>query len=190
MAEQGTTPREQLVLRHRADSDGDWLVEVGKNNPRRWQSVVEDITLTLTSVRAFVERSFVSGDPIAGADTSVDADFGDALTLSGVSQQADDGTQVYGIDISEDDAEYLIAQRVDSNIGIDLIGRTPEAFQEDSPKSPYISEVFVSTDGWYYGDAESVQLLFDVPEADLRQLYDVFGDGKTERLELQISLKR
>lgn len=190
MANQNSTPREQLVLRHIADDDEDWLVEVGEDNPRRWQSVVEDITLTLTSVRAFVERSFVSGDPIGGADTSVDADFGDALTLSGVSQQADDGTQVYGIDISEDDAEHIIAQRVDSNIGIDLIGRTPEAFQEDSPKSPYTSEVFVSTDGWYYGDAESVQLLFDVPEADLRELYDTLGDGRMERLELQISLKR
>ena len=162
MAKHGTTPREELVLRHIADSDGDWLVEVGEDNPRRWQSVVEGRTLTLTTVRAFVERSFVSGDPIKGADASVNSEPAQALTLTGVSQQADDGAEVYGIDISEDDAEYLIAQRVDSNIGIDLIGRTPEAFQEDSPKSPYTSEVFVSTDGWYYGDAESVQLLFDV----------------------------
>ena len=190
MGEQGTTTREQLVLRHIADSDGDWLVEVGEDNPRRWQSVVEDITLTLTSVRALVERSFVSGDPIEGADASVDTEPAQALTLTGVSQQADDGPQVYGIDISEADAEHLIAQRVDSNIGINLIGRAPEAFQEDSPKSPYTSEVFVSTDGWYYGDAVCIQLLFDIPETDLRRLYDDLRGGDLEALALVVDLQR
>jgi len=190
MAEQGTATREQLVLRHIADSDGDWLVEVGEDNPRRWQSVAEDRTLTLTSVTAFVGRSFVSGDPIKGADASGDAEPAHALTLTGVSQQADDGAEVYGIDISEADAEHLIAQRVDSNIGIALIGRPPEAFQEDSPKSPYTSEVFVSTDGWYYGDAESVQLLFDIPARDLQELYKAVSGGHLEQLRLTVSVLR
>ena len=190
MADDNGTPREQLVLKHISNKDGDLLVEVGKDNPRHWHSVVEEKTLTLTSVKAFVERSFSEDGCIDEDGGILDEESTPSITLTGVHQQLDCGHKVYAIDISEDDVGSLIAQRVDNNIGIDLTGRRPEQFYVGSLKTPYTSEVFVSTDGWYYGDAECIQLLFDVPEGAVRELRDILLSEDVKRLDLQVSLKR
>jgi len=190
MAEQGTTPGEQLVVRHIADRDGDWLVEVGEDNPRRWQSVVEEMTLSLSSVRGLFGRAFRKREPLEGGETSAVVDSLPSLTVDGVSKDTGCTGVAYGIDVSEGDPDHLIAQRVDEAIGIDLISRSPEAFYENGLRVPYASEVFVCTDGWYYGDAESVRLLFDIPEADLWGLYDNLRGGDAEKLDLTVSLRR
>ena len=189
MIEQRTTPREQLILRHISNSDGDYLIDAAGDNPRRWHSVVEDKVLTLTSVKAFVGRSFSQREMLVDADAGVSRDSPYSLTLTGVAQQDLNGAEMYGIDVSEGDAGQLIAQRVDENIGIDLISRPPQAFDEGGLQIPYTSEVFVSTDGWYYGDAESVQLLFDIPETDLQELYDALAGADAQSLDLSVSLQ-
>ena len=186
---QRTAHREQLILRHSLDSDGDWLIEAGGNSHRRWYSSVEQRTLTLGSVKAFLGQTPPPREMLGGADTGVSECSPYPLTLSGVSQQDRGGVAVYGIDVSQADPDKLIAKRIDESIGVDLISRAPEAFDVAGLKIPYGSEVFVSTDGWPYGDAESVQLLFDVPEADLRELFGVLAGGSVASLDLRVSLQ-
>jgi hypothetical protein len=190
MAEHGTIARDQLILRHIAGSAGDWLVEIGVDNPRRWQSAVEEMTLSLTSVRAVISRSLGQRKPLECSDGGVEEKSAASFTLVGVSQSRGYEDAAYGIDVSEGDPDYLIAQRVDGDIGVDLISRSPEVLQGNGLLVPFASEVFVSTDGWYYGDAESVRLLFDIPEADLWELHDNLRGGQTGRLDLTVSLRR
>ena len=176
--------REQLILRHVSDADGDWLVEVGQEGARRWQPVVEENTLTLTSITALSGNHF-------GSDTScADIEPTRSFSLSGITQAADTANKVYGIDISESDPEYLIAQRVDNNIGIDLISRAPQEFYEGGLKAPYASEIFVSTDGWYYGDTESIQLLFDVPDVAITELFEAVQKASLEKLMITVKCSR
>ena len=130
MVEEQKTPREQIVVQHVPDQDGDWLVEVGVKTPRVWQSTVEQMTLSLYSVTAFVGRSLDGSTCCGHGQNGVDEDGSLSLSLTGVSTRSEAEPVAYGIDVSEDDAECLIAQRVDRDIGVDLISRSDGAFQQ------------------------------------------------------------
>ena len=190
MHEKSRTPREQVILRHLSVDDEDRLVEVGVDKPRCWRPAVEEVTLSLSAVAAFIGSWPQMVNRFRDDVTRTVADSLPSLTLSGVAEKNGQNDSVYGIDISEGDSDQIVATRVEGSIGVDLISRTLQACHQNPLVVPYASEVFVSTDGWYYGDAECIQLLFDIPETDLRRLYDDLRGGDLEALALVVDLQR
>ena len=190
MHEKSRAPREQVILRHLSVDDEDRLVEVGVDKPRCWRPAVEEVTLSLSAVAAFIGSRPQAVNRLRGDANCTTADSFPSLTLSGVADNREQKDPVYGIDISEGDSDQIVATRVEGSIGVDLISRTLHACHQNPVVVPYASEVFVSTDGWYYGDAECIQLLFDIPEPDLRRLYDDLRGGDLEALALVVDLQR
>lgn len=131
-------------------------------NPRSWILQQVKHTFELSNIWWSFKRSF------AGSDKKPSI----ASSMLSTSLLSDSEEAVYGVDICQNDDSLVRAERVENQVGIHLQGVSSGS---DTPVStmPLVSDVFVSTTGWYLDEIEAIQLIFEMDERDLTDLHRV-----------------